>query len=67
MKKKIVNRSLLILVLTVFFGLFQAWKESKNPFAFHTNHKNKIEKFKPVSNKYINVNAKNDFKLYSEE
>lgn len=34
MKKKVVNHSLALLVLTVFFGLFQAWKESKNPFAF---------------------------------
>jgi len=34
MKKKIANRSLVILVLIVLFGLFQAWKEEKNPFVF---------------------------------
>lgn len=44
MHEKVANRSLMILVLIVFFGLFQAWKESKNPFAFYSNHKKEIEK-----------------------
>jgi len=46
MKKKIVNRSLILLGLVVSFGLFQAWKESRNPFAFLK------EKSMKVSTKY---------------
>ncbi len=34
MKKKITKHSLILLTLIIFFGLFQAWKESRNPFAF---------------------------------
>jgi len=39
MKKKVANHSLVILVLIVSFGLFQAWRESRNPFAFYSKSK----------------------------
>ena len=32
MKKRIANRSLILLGLVVSLGLFQAWKESRSPF-----------------------------------
>jgi hypothetical protein len=63
MKHKVVNHSLLILALTVSFGLFQAWREGKNPFAFS---KNSLKKSNPVSKKLIEDQSKKDYsvKLY---
>ena len=61
MKYKVVNRSLILLLLTVFFGLFQAWKESKNSFAFYSNNKNKIVKFKYISNKEVTCDTKKNY------
>jgi len=55
MKKKAVNRSLILLVLTVSFGLFQAWKESKNPFAFFN------EKFPEVTTKFAKSNYNRNY------
>jgi len=34
MKVKVANYSKGLLVITVVFGLFLAWKESRNPFNF---------------------------------
>ncbi|MDP4238302.1 MAG: hypothetical protein Q8904_02385 [Bacteroidota bacterium] len=63
MKKKVVNHSLVILVLVVSWGLFQAWKESKNPFAFFSNPKNAIEKSNYVSDKSIKLDTKESYRL----
>lgn len=60
MKKKIANQSLVILILVVCFGLFQAWKESKNPFTFFTNHTKRIEKPNYVSDKSFESNITED-------
>jgi len=66
MKNKVVNHSLLILALTVSFGLFQAWREGKNPFAFS---KNTLKTSNTVSDKLIrDQSKKNDSgKLYTRE
>lgn len=61
MKKKIANQSLVILILIVCFGLFQAWKESRNPFALYSNYKNKIEKSKTMSNKLAGFDIKDNY------
>jgi hypothetical protein len=62
MKKKVVNYSLTLLILTVLFGLFQAWKESKNPFMlFSNNNKSKIEKSKYSSNTEMKLDAKENY------
>ena len=34
MKEKVANYSKGLIVVTVFFGLFLAWRESRNPFNF---------------------------------
>lgn len=34
MKEKVANYSKALIVVTVFFGLFLAWKDSRNPFKF---------------------------------
>ena len=69
MKKKIAHHSLVILVLTVCFGLFQAWKESKNPFAFYSTNKTSYEKSRFISNKILLPDTKNEylFKLNFKE
>ncbi len=51
MKKKIANRSIILLGFIFSFGLFQAWKESRNPFAFFKGNSLK------VSTKYIKPNC----------
>ena len=53
MKKKVANHSLVILVLIISFGLFQARKESKRPFAFESDSNNKIRTSNPDSNKLV--------------
>jgi len=58
MKKKVVNQSLALLVFIVSFGLFQAWKESKNPFALYSNTKKIIDKPNYVSDKSIRYDTK---------
>ena len=69
MKKKVANHSLALLILTVFFGLFQAWKESKNPFAFYSEDKNKIEKSKYTLNESVKLSTEENsiFNLYFEK
>jgi hypothetical protein len=63
MKKKVVNHALMVLVLLVCFGLFQAWKESKNPFIFYSNNKKMIEKSKYESNKPTKFDSKKDYTI----
>jgi len=63
MKKKIANQSLVILVLVVCFGLFQAWKESKNPFAFFSGPKSGIEKSGYVLDKSTKFETSEDFRI----
>jgi hypothetical protein len=53
MKRKIANQSLVILFLIVVFGLFQAWKESRNPFAFISNKNSIIVKSNNKSTKSV--------------
>jgi len=69
MKKKITNHSLIILVLIVSFGLVQAWRESRNPFAFYSNSKNQIKKTRSELNEPVRVDTKKDYtnKLYFKE
>jgi hypothetical protein len=43
MKEKVANYSKGLLVITVFFGLFLAWKESRNPFKFFRENTNRVE------------------------
>lgn len=64
MKKKVTNHSLVILALIVSFGLFQAWKESRNPFAFFSNTKKMIDKTNYVSDKSIKYDFKKEYLLY---
>ena len=68
MNKKVANHSLVILVFVVSFGLYQAWKESKNPFAFYSNKNNIVEKPRYMLNKFIVEDTKNKyvFILYSK-
>jgi len=68
MNKKVANHSLVILVFVVSFGLYQAWKESKNPFAFYSNKNSIIEKPRYMSNKFVEQDPKNEyvFKFYSK-
>ena len=51
MKKKIANNSLGVLCVVVCFGLFQAWKESKNPFALFSSTTNWTNKSTLMSDK----------------
>jgi len=64
MKKKVTNHSLAILVLIVSFGLFQAWKESKNPFALFSNTKKEINKPYYISDKSLKYDTKEEYHLY---
>ena len=64
MKKKVTNHSLVILSFIVSFGLFQAWKESRNPFAFFSNTKKMIDKTSYVSDKSIKYDFKKEYLLY---
>jgi hypothetical protein len=66
MKNKVVNHSLLILALTVTFGLFQAWREGKNPFAFS---KNTLKKSNTLTKKLIEDQSKKGYtiNLYTRE
>jgi hypothetical protein len=41
MKKRIANESILLLVIIVFLGLFQAWKQNRNPFVNSLNQREK--------------------------
>ncbi len=41
MKKRIANNSIILLVIVISFGLFQAWKQNKKPFASDQNQKEK--------------------------
>ncbi|MDP4238168.1 MAG: hypothetical protein Q8904_01685 [Bacteroidota bacterium] len=61
MKEKIVNYSMVILVLTVSFGLFQAWEKSKKPFAFYSKNENIIEKSKYMSNQPTKVKTNRNY------
>lgn len=61
MKKRIANQSIVVLTLIVCFGLFQAWKESKNPFALFSGTKNGIEKPKNMSVKSVKYNTKDNY------
>ena len=63
MKKKVANQSLMILAIVVSFGLFQAWKESKNPFAFFSSPKNGIERSDYVSDKSIKFETRENFRI----
>jgi len=69
MKKKITQHSLLILGLIVSFGLVQAWRESRNPFAFNSTSKTQIKKSRSEMNEPVRVNTKKDntSKLYFKE
>lgn len=58
MKKKVTNHSLVILGLVVSFGLFQAWREEKAPFAFSQNT---IKKSDHMSNKLIGYPSKKNY------
>lgn len=55
MKRKIANQSLVILFLIVLFGLFQAWKESRNPFALISKKNNMIVKTNYESTKSVSL------------
>ena len=41
MKQRIANNSIVLLVLVVIFGLFQAWKQNRRPFVNYSNVKEK--------------------------
>ena len=69
MKKKITHHSLAILVIIVSFGLVQAWRESRNPFAFNSTSNTQIKKSRSEMNEPIRVDTKKDNtnKLYFKE
>jgi len=69
MKKKITHHSLAILVIIVSFGLVQAWRESRNPFAFNSTNKTQIKKSRSEMNEPVRVDTKKDYtnKLYFKE
>ncbi len=60
MKKKIANRSIILLGFIFSFGLFQAWKESRNPFAFFKGNSQKVS---PKYTKTIYINNLNSVKI----
>jgi len=61
MKKKVANHSLVILVLIVSFGLFQAWRESRNPFAFYSKSKTGTIKAKSGPYESVRFDTKSDY------
>ena len=69
MKKRIANHSLIILGLIVSFGLFQAWKQDKKPFAFFSGRITQIRKTKPESIKSVRIDIKKDYtyRLYVKD
>ena len=60
MKKKVTNHSLIILGFVVTFGLIQAWREDKAPFAFS---KNTVKESNHVSKKITGYHSKKDYSL----
>lgn len=58
-KEIIVKKSIVLLALVFSFGLFQAWKEARNPFAFFTKE-SQIASTKPTENNknYVEIMSK---------
>jgi hypothetical protein len=54
MKNKVANYSKGLLVVTVFFGLFLAWKESRNPFNFFKQKPIQIENLSNNNDNHTN-------------
>jgi len=69
MKQKIANRSLVLLVLIVSVGLYQAWKQDKKPFAFFSEKNTQLRKAMPESAKTAGINFKKDYtyRLYTKD
>ena len=54
MKERVANYSLMLVVVIVSFGLFQAWRLSRNPFAFYKSKSSGIEY---LTNKYVAIDS----------
>jgi|GEM_PF-3185428 len=61
MKKKVANHSLVILVLIVSFGLFQAWRESRNPFAFYSKSNTRVNKAMSQHYESVRFDSRTDY------